>query len=411
MSEPLSISGPFEGTSRQIAGAHGKHSAMLFSIGKFLAFIEQHQTESSINNYSVSEAIRETFEDLLRSCDFQMAIVDFHRLLEDTSGETRADDTISWYHQLFPIIAMLSLVSEGVIDLDYIEQFGGLETGIRTHLNHDTLEDTGVTREQFRQRLIGEIENNHGFSSSRQNRERLCADFVFNNVTLMTKKVAVLAPDGHILRDPHTFKIVRNPLFRDDRNYMHNMLMSIHANPMVWFLKLGDGTHNLWGLLNASGFDAKRRLRYCNQREDMFGARNGFTDKAAKKWPEMGEALRRMDHLMGAVLYLNFGFLEYVDLAYPDDPSKYKEGDDIYSLGFDRYLDVAMHWRLPRAFHPVHCWLDRVHYIRDNDKDPDIRRRTDVFLERAVYPVLVPYKEHFPRIFPANDGHGHGLRL
>lgn len=393
-------------TRREFGAKSGqqRHQLLLSDINQFLSFVERYPTEISINNHGAEEAIRAVFEALLQKCDFRMALEDFHKLLEDTSGELRADDTISWYHQLFPIISMLALILEGAIDLDYIEEFGGLETAIRTHLNHDTLEDTGVTREQFAQRLVDEIENYPEFSSQRQARERHNAEIVLNNVILMTKKAAVLGPDGHVLRDSQTYKIIRSPLFPNDRAYMHNMLTSIHASPIVWYFKLGDGTHNLWSLLGASGFDAQRRLKYCDQREDMFGARSGFTDRAAKKWTEMGEAIRRMDYLMGAVLYLNFGYLEFVDLAYSEERSKFNEGEEIYPLGFDRYLDVAMHWRLPRAFHPVHCWLDRVHYILHYHHDPDICRRTAAFLKFGVYPVLEPYKKHFPRIFPANDG-------
>ena len=37
------------------------------------------------------------------------------------------------------------------------------------------------------------------------------------------------------------------------------------------------------------------------------------------------------------------------------------------------------------------------------DPDPNIRRRAKIYLEESVYPVLEPYKEHFPSIFPIND--------
>jgi len=135
----------------------------------------------------------------------------------------------------------------------------------------------------------------------------------------------------------------------------------------------------------------------------MYGPRQGLTDLAKEKWPSFKPAIERFDAMMATLVYLNFGELEYVELAYPDDKNKFKEGGEIFPLGIGRFLDEALKVDVPRAFDPLHTWLDRIHHKAKYDEDPAVRKRATSFLNEAVYPVLEKHAEHFPRIFAANE--------
>ncbi len=169
------------------------------------------------------------------------------------------------------------------------------------------------------------------------------------------------------------------------------MLEASTATPVVFILKQFDGTFNLAGMIGAPKFTPERKRKYGNEREDMYGARGTAIRDAKEKWPEFAAAIHQVDSLMGTVLYLNFAYLTYVDM---DQPEKFKRGDKIRPFDIGRYLPDALKIKVPRAFHPLHTLLDRMH--KEAKTNPDAK----AFLEQSVYPELSRFKEHFPKIFP-----------
>ncbi len=380
---------------RMFGWAANRERLIKKNIKSLLASLAQYKTGASINTLAAQRDIREKFWHFLEDCGFFMALSDFQDILKQTEGKSREDGTVPWYHQLTPILMVLSLIESGELDLSLLEEYGGLEVLIRTHLHHDTIEDTGIDAEVFSKQQQEKIKD---VRQEFRELETAKTVIVVNNVSLMSKKTAILDEKGDPQKHPDG-RIVKKDLFENTRAYVKNMLFSVFASPVVWCLKLGDGIQNLSSMIGAAKFTVARRKKYCNEREDMFGARQGKTDIAIRKWPKFAKVIGKFDDLMGAVLYLNFGFLEYVDLAYPDDPDKYKEGQAIDVLGFDRYLANALSFKVPRAFSSFHETLDRMRHVSEHDPDLAKRARAKAYLQEAVYPVLEPYKEHFPEIF------------
>ena len=382
---------------------------------ELLQILSMFKTEDDVNMPQTENFIRETFNRFLNDCGFYMAAVDFDEVLKELSGDNclRNDGTIAWYHQLSPILLFLSLTiapkEQGGIDLAALEATGGVETVLRTHLRHDSIEDSGISFEDFdnmQRDLIARNSKNLRknqpgfFNKARLERELANAGILLSNLKLMTRKAAEQDETGQIKYHPDG-RIVKTDLFTSISDYVHNMVKSDTASPTVFMLKMGDGIHNLCGLIGADKFTPARRIKYCNEREDMYGARDGISDKAVKKWPAFAGAIQKFDDLMGFVLYLNFNFLEYADMAYPD---KFKEGQTIHESGIDRYLPGAIFANVPRAFNPAYILLDRMK--KQAAHNPHARR----FLEESVYPVLAEHREHFPDIFPtASNGLSNGV--
>ncbi|HPD83639.1 MAG TPA: hypothetical protein PLK85_07475, partial [Alphaproteobacteria bacterium] len=205
---------------------------------------------------------------------------------------------------------------------------------------------------------------------------------------------------------------IKKDLFSDIKAYIHNMLDNKDASPVVWILKTFDGTHNLSTMLGAPKFTPQRRLKYCNEREDMYGGRDALPERAMDKWPLFRTAIKKADDLMGSVLFGNINYLEYVDekAAYPNDETKHREGKPLYESGMSKYLSRALSFDLPRGLSPIHTFLDTIKDISNYHQDPSIQRRSKLFWEQSITPALKKYSDHFKIIlnFSSNSA-SHGI--
>lgn len=383
--------------------------------------------------------IREAFTNFLKGCGFEMALRDFEQLInEKTDPKTgnpslREDGTISWFHELSPILMIMSLlVKEGkrgkILNYKDINKMGGLETLIRTHLRHDSVEDTALSMDgltEFERLSLEDLMSNLTHLPEAEQRERRRIEearnrILIENVRLMSRKEALEDENGEVLRDENG-KIRKINHFPRIKDYIGHMLgfkvplrnpdgskimdekgevifvQNQYANPSVFLLKLGDGIHNLGTLLGSPKFTVERRTKYCNERENMHGSRDGFTDRAMSIWPDFASAIHRLDCMMGAVLYLNFNYMQYVDLSRPD---QYQEGDVIYPSGIAKYMKNALEIDVPGFTNPLHLWLRNVikQAQEPNPEDPARQHRIRKFLDESVFPALQQAK---PDVIPA----------
>ncbi len=391
----------------------------LANIELFLQSLSHFKTEDEINTPEAESYIKEKFEYFLLGCGFHMAESDFAELLEEVAGKPREDGTVGWYHQLSPVIKIFSLIHDKTLTLDMFEKYGGLETAVRTALRHDSLEDFGKSFEQFKREQKEKIDKRCKdlayrqpgiFDEARRAKEHQNLNLLMQNLRLITKKTAVLGPDGKP-QHPEGGGMVKQWCegLRNDRDYMLRMLQDPCANPVVWLIKLCDGTNNLASMLGAKKFTADRRKEYANQRLDMLGALEDMNARAKEKWPDFAAAIDKFDNDIGMVLYINFGFLRFVDLT----DHEFKEGDQVTPTGLPRYAGGALSLNVPRAFHSTHTLIDRVQKIQNGNMKitsdhpkADIQRRTGVFLENCIKPSLESHKQNFPGLFPATNGAG-----
>lgn len=355
------------------------------------------------------QKVRKLFNDFLSECHFHGAAADFKRLLKIKSGkdEKREDGTYSWQHELIPILYLLKMStlpkSQGGFNLKDLDKYGGLEVFIRGHLHHDTVEDKGFLF-RLKMNIFGQLERmmvDDTITYLRNKKlpfdiafEQQQAQLAVQGVNLMTKKIFKIDADGQpVVREDGKFEKISR--FKRTADYIYNMLVADTANPITYMLKLGDRSHNLI-FFGSKKFTADKRKEYCNDCEDMYGGRDGFTDEAMAKWPEFGSAINSLDNVMGAMLYMNFNYLKYVDLAYPN---KYQEGDNYLPSGFRRYLHDALRLDIPPAFSVIHINLHEM------QKEAKRNPRAAAFLENTAYHALRGYEKYFPDIL--GNGHSH----
>ncbi len=363
-------------------------------------------TKASINTDEAEAGIKKKFEEFLIGCEFHMAQKDFEATLAESKN--RNDGSIGWYHQLSHIRQFLHLVKNGDISLEQLEEYGGLETAIRTALRHDSIEDFGISFIQFEQKKQQEIkataqELEKQYPNFKKGdwiqKEQKNLQILISNLKLMTKKMATFDETGKP-KSHDDGRMDKISLFKNTRAYTHNMIESENASPIVWVLKIFDGSHNLSSMIGAPKFTAPRRLKYANEREDMYGPRLGFTKQAMDKWPTFKNAIQKADHYMGAVLYTNIGYLEYVDQdkAYPNDDIKHNDGEHVYPLGIGRYLKRATSIDKPCGLSPLHNLLDIIKDQALNHEDKTTRMRANLFWQASLKPVLEKFSSAFPQI-------------
>jgi hypothetical protein len=329
-----------------------------------------------------NDALRNTFFLFLESNQFYLAQKNFEALLKEKSGKKfyRNDGTISWYHEFVPILMVLSLIQKGKkdggLDLDDFEPYGGLEVAICTHLRHDSVEDHTKLETIDRQmrHMIQEIKS-----------EKPDYDEV-----LALKKLSQIKTNIDLMSQKTKYDKDTNTWHKENiHTYTDRMVTSSDANPVVYLLKLCDGIHNLATLHGSPKFNDKARLlRYCDEREDMYGPRYGFTGIACRKWPRFRRALETLDSMMGTILYPHFRYLESVDLHYkvPSDSP----------VGIDRYLRRALSLHMPEAFNPIHIMMKRLISSVDPKNDPEKHMRLQRFVERVLRPSLQGFEKEFP---------------
>lgn len=399
------VSGPFSDASKPDI----YDAKLLTNISLLLENLMQYDTRTSANTPEAEADIQNKFRQFLIGCEFYMAIEDFDDLLEESDLKPRDDGTTAWHHQFSQILIFLDKIKRGKITLVQLDQHGGVETCIRTIMRHDSLEDFGHHPTKFKSLQEAKIERTFDklvsrglfFSHSHwRTREYQRLEILMNNLNSISKKIVVLGEDGEPILDEATGKYKRENLFPTDIAYIANMLDAPTASPIVFDLKTNDGSHNLGTMLMAPKFDAMKRKDYANKREDIYGGRNAFPERAQHQWPNFAPALKESDDLMGAVLFTNLGYLAMVDQtdAYPNKP-KYRDGDEIYPSGLFKYLPGALSYSGPRAFSPLHNLIDDIQLIAHDNSHPVRAKRARLFLQHSIKPALSTYPNTFPRLF------------
>ncbi len=340
---------------------------------------------------SAEPQIRRAFFSFLEKMDYPIASKNFEALLNEKSGDKtrRNDGTISWYHEFIPILTFMSLVrmgrNNGGIDMEALEVYGGLQTAITTHLRHDSIEDhTSIKRFKNQQMAI---------------LERICHErpdydpdsglkiirMVLTNTNLMTQKKKIL-PNGEIQKE-------------DVIQYTARMIdPKKQGNPVVFMLKQLDIIHNFSTLFGATKFDPEKRLKRCNEREDMYGPRHGFTDIAIHQWPAFSKGISTLDCIMGTLLYPQFRYLENVDLHYKTPSS--------HPVGIFRYLRKALSIPYPdERLNPVHEGFKRMANSVDPVEDPIKHKRLSVFMDKVIKAALLDREPSFPYLFFKERSH------
>jgi hypothetical protein len=178
------------------------------------------------------------------------------------------------------------------------------------------------------------------------------------------------------------------------------MLDLTKSSPIVVMLKLADLAHNGATLLGAGKFDdALKRRERCHMMENMYGPRVALADHARILWPEFSNAIKKLDNTMGLVLYPHFRYLENVDLHY-------KKESYVLPIGVMRYFDdpatSPTSWSLSGPFNVVDTNFIRMKNSVDPSDAPKYARLQRT-IEEVIKRPLVPWKQHFPYFYQAND--------
>lgn len=338
----------------------------------------------------VEPQIRLAFQDFLKKMDYPLALKNFDALLKEKSGDKfkRDDGSVNWYHEFIPILIKMAIIRKGKKEgtaFEDVESYGGLEAWIAAHLRHDSVEDhTKMRKFSSEQRAMpGQIKaKNAAYDMDAAHAQ---VRTTLNITNLMTQNVTTM-PDGTQIKE-HVVK------------YTHRMVASPKATPLAFISKQGDGVHNSATLFGAPKFEPPpKRLKRCNDQEDMYGPRYGFPDRAMMKWPEFANGIGILDAMMGTLLYPHFRYLQNVDLHY-------KTPDQYPIWGIARYLKKALSVEFPDdKFNPIHIGFKRMMASVDPIKDPDKYERLMQFKQNCLKPVLVEYREHFPYLFETS-GH------
>lgn len=253
--------GPFFGSH---ATPEADNLKTLAAINTLFDSLSHYHSEDEIQTLEAEDHIKGAFLGLFETCDFQMAKEDFDKLLEETDGKLRSDGTIIVYHHLSAIMVFLSAVRDGTISMDQLNNHGGLETQIRIHLRHDSVEDTALTLTKFAKqikRYALDLTKAGVFNKIRREKEFGRNHLVYQGVDLMTKKMPLTDSETReILRDPETGKILKKDRFPSNKAYIQNLVHSAAASPIVWILKQIDVIQNQ-GTIEAPKFPGVKRLK------------------------------------------------------------------------------------------------------------------------------------------------------
>lgn len=347
-----------------------KYSAFLDS----LAFIT---TEEIANRPETEAKLRKEFRSFLIDCNMPLAAKNFDALLEEKSGDKarRNDGTVGWYHEFIPITMMLHLAvlgkENGGFDIKDMDEHGGMETLLITHLRHDSVEDhisaAAMTAEQEKYRDEIKAEN----PAYDLDKENTVIRHSLNDIDLMSQR-RLFNEDGR--------KVIVNGKHEKEDVKVYTARMIYADSPFPFMLKLADIIQNSSTFLGARKFDdPAKRLEKCNAYEDMYGPRYGFTDLAKEKWPEFKEAIQTLDDMMGFILYRHFRYLESVDLANP----KKIPFDSIPATS--RFNKGAMAIPLPIGISPIATSLVRMAHAVDPE-DAEKHARYLPFMGKVIKP-------------------------
>lgn len=349
----------------------------------------------------VEPQFRAAFKNFLHECGFHLAVKNFEALLSEKSGKHfyRSDGTVSWYHEVLPIIWDLSTVLKGAaaqgVDIAAYDPYGGLEADIVSHLRHDSVEDC-VTKEILaaqQYRMLREIIA-QGHTAYTEKGPKLVEQVVIN-VRLMTQRPQTDANGRIIMKNG-------KPLKENVVEYTHRMVDDPDANPVVFKKKQLDVLHNFATMLGAEKFTPDRRAKRCHDRERMYGARFGFTDIAIEKWKPFSRVIKIFDSNMGELLYKNFRYLENVDEFYLNAEDAFRREPCDYTVS-PRFLTRALTLDVPEIIHPLHMFLKRMAKSVDPAAEPEKYARLQNFMEKVIKPSLERHRDHFPYIFKESE--------
>ncbi len=403
--------------------------------------LSAYEEEHMANTPEAAENVKNAFREFLIKCDYKLALKNFDALLAEKSGDKafRDDGTVNWYHELVPLLMIMDLAKRGKknggFNLKDLEEWGGLEVAIISHLRHDSAEDF-ITKEDLLQQMksmIAEIKREEPNADiAKYQRQMLLS---MDNIELMTQKRLFNSDGSPKLRaDGKQDK-------EDIVDFSHRML----KNPIVIMLKMADLIHNGATLLRdevngplaraqklakasldetnlqsinldtatadsmpistklASKFSPQKILERCNRMEDIYGRRFGIAIKAMKRWESFGAAIKTLDHTMGAVLYPHFRYLANVDLFHKKPYYK-------YPVDLDEYMDNATKWSLKGAWNILHVSFKRMANSVDPTMEPEKFERLSMHMRHVILPALEPWKGHFGYLFNANDNDTGGNR-
>jgi len=340
---------------------------------------------------------RLAFLNFLHDCHFPMAVKNFEALLAEKSGNHsfRNDGTVNWYHDVVPIIWDLSTVLKGSrshgVDLVEYSPHGGLEADICSHLRHDSVEDF-ITKKELKEqqnRFLKEVIA-EGHIEYLEKGPKI-VEQTLTNVRLMTQLPQLDAQNNIIMNNG-------KPLKEDVVEYMYRMVDDPDANPVVFKKKQLDVVYNLATMIGAEKFIPERRAKRCNERENMYGARFGFTEIAIAKWKPFSKVIQIFDSNMGELLYKNFRYLENVDEFYVNSEDAFQRKPYDYPVS-SRFLRKALMLNVPEIIHPLHMFLKRMAKSVDPVAEPEKYERLQNFMEKVIKPSLERYKNHFPYLF------------
>ena len=334
--------------------------------------------------------MRSHFRNFLIEIGATPAALNFDALLKEKSGNNlcRSNGDISWYHEFFPLMAMMELAAKGKkkggFDLKELDTIYGLQNGdgmivlLCSHLRHDSVEDI------FHDIDVFEGEQKKIF----QHTSSINPDFTLERASQILKCVVENV-------DLISQRRIRNKAgsYEKESTLKYNRTMADPSisNPGVYMQKQADVSANFQTMHTAPKFTPEKRSERCNGAEDRYGRRYGLTIKAIAQWPAFAKAIQTLDDVIGIQLYVSVRVLSDVDLFD-------KEPSDI-PVDINGYLRNAMSLSLPEAIHPVHCFMKDLMRSVDPEKDPEKYDRLQNFMAEVVMPGLVPYREKFPYLF------------
>jgi hypothetical protein len=330
--------------------------------------------------------IRHSFKKFLRSQDYRFATKNFEKLLDEKSGKDfkRNDGTINWFHEFVPILTVMSLIRDNTISMKAVDRYGGLETAICSHLRHDSVEDNP---DYVNDKVAFRAEQLQMLHDIKQENPSYLEDRGFEQLEQMLVNIGLITQRKHEAANGVRIK-------EDVEDYTERMVTSPVANPLVFMLKQVDGIHN-FATMWAPKFAPERRLKRCNEREDMYGRRLGYVEEAKKNWPDFAKGIEILDDTMGMMLYVHFRYLESVDLHYKKPRNT--------PVGIGVYMPKAMSHFLPEEVDMKHIFVKNLMNSVDPMQAPEKYGRLQHFIEKNVQPPFEPYRQFFPYFFKNRD--------
>lgn len=380
-------------------GRTGKKTGWPFSYDELLRTVVSLGRKTDDLN-TVEPELRAAFKQFLTESKFYLAAKNFDALRAEKSGEhfLRNDGSVAWFHEFIPIMMVLSAVRKGQrnygVDFKDVETYGGLEVAIITHLRHDSIEDH-IEKEELRQQQYDMLEEiraeghdvyaKNGFSK---------VGLIVDNIDLMSQRPLLDANGNPVM-------VNGKPAKEDVVTYIAR-LSSPTSNPIVFLLKQADIAHNFATMFGAEKFQPERRAKRCNEKENMYGARQDFFDRAKITWRPFSKVIGTFDGVVGDLLYKHFRYLENVDLFYNDSQYAFQRTPNDFPVS-SRFLGDALRLDLPEIINPLHIGHKRMMSSVDPVQDPEKYQRLQRFMNNLIEPQLMQRKERFPYIFQSKD--------